>query len=127
MRLGPAQHPEGSECVPFAGSADLFHVEPDSAGVPFLHGPGAVFALASSEDIERVTVSLVLGAIPGAFGRRWVPGLGRCVVVPPGPETDARMSWSPCLIRSATPAGRVRVQLGHAVVDDYLGRSEELV
>ena len=29
------------------------------------------------------------------------------------------MSWSPCLIRSATPAGRVRVQLGHRVVDDY--------
>ena len=30
------------------------------------------------------------------------------------------MSWFPCLIRSVSPAGRLRVQLGHKVVDDYL-------
>ena len=58
-----------------------------------------------------------MGVIRPRFGGRWVAGLGRCVVVPPGPEMDARMSWSPCLIRSATPAGRVRVQLGHEVID----------
>ena len=61
-----------------------------------------------------------MGVIGGVFGGRGVAGLGRCVVVPPGREMDARMSWFPCLVRSATPAGRVRLQLGHPVVDDYL-------
>ncbi len=61
-----------------------------------------------------------MGVIRPRFGGRWVAGLGRCVVVPPGPEMDVGMSWSPCLIRSTAPGGRVRVQLGHEVVDDYL-------
>ena len=30
------------------------------------------------------------------------------------------MSWSPCLIRSVASADRVRVQLGHELVDEYL-------
>ncbi len=33
---------------------------------------------------------------------------------------DGGMSWSPCLIRSVVSADRVRVQLGHELVDEYL-------
>jgi site-specific recombinase XerD len=33
---------------------------------------------------------------------------------------DALMYWFPCLIRSVAPAGRLRVELGHRVVDEYL-------
>jgi len=42
------------------------------------------------------------------------------VVVPSGPEMDAVMFWSPCLIRSVGPADGVRVELGNRVVDEYL-------
>jgi hypothetical protein len=49
-----------------------------------------------------------------------VAGLGLWVVVPSGPERMPVMSWSPCLIRSVAPGGRMRVRLGHPVVDDYL-------
>ena len=61
-----------------------------------------------------------MGVIVSLFCRRWVTGEGRWVVVPSGPEKDAHMSWSPCLIRSVSPTGRLRVQLGHEVVDGYL-------
>jgi integrase/recombinase XerD len=61
-----------------------------------------------------------MGVIPGVFGGRWVAGKGLLVMVPPGPEKDARMSWSPCLIRSAAPEGRVDLKLGHPLVDDFL-------
>ena len=41
--------------------------------------------------------------------------------VPPGPETDVVMSWSPCLVRSVGPSsGELRTALGHRLVDDYL-------
>ncbi len=56
----------------------------------------------------------------GVFGGRWVTGEGLLVVVPPGPEEDAPMSWSPCLIRSAAPEGRVSLKLGHQLVGDFL-------
>ena len=43
------------------------------------------------------------------------------MVVPLGPEKDAcSMSWFPCLVRSAAPQGRVSLQLGHPLVDDFL-------
>lgn len=61
-----------------------------------------------------------MGVIPGVFGGRWVTGKGLLVMVPPGPEMDARMTWSPCLIRSAAPEGRVDLRLGHPLVDDFL-------
>jgi len=54
------------------------------------------------------------------FGGRWVVAVGLWVVVPSGPEMDAHMSWSPCLIRSVSSGGRVQVRLGHEVVDGYL-------
>ena len=47
-------------------------------------------------------------------------GEGLLVMVPPGPEKDARMTWSPCLIRTAAPEGRVNLRLGHRLVDDFL-------
>jgi integrase/recombinase XerD len=46
--------------------------------------------------------------------------MGRWVVVPSGPEMDVHMSWSPLLVRSEMSDDRVRVRLGHKVVDDYL-------
>jgi len=58
--------------------------------------------------------------IGGQFCRRWVAGGGLLVVVPSGPEMDGVMTWSPCLVRSVAPADRVRVQLGHELVDEYL-------
>ena len=61
-----------------------------------------------------------MGVILGVFGGRWVTGEGLLVMVPPGPEKDARMIWSPCLIRSAAPEGRVDLKLGHPLVDDFL-------
>jgi integrase/recombinase XerD len=61
-----------------------------------------------------------MGVILGVFGGRWVTGKGLLVMVPPGPEKDARMSWSPCLIRSDAPQGRVCLKLGHPLVDDFL-------
>jgi integrase/recombinase XerD len=61
-----------------------------------------------------------MGVILGVFGGRWVTGEGLLVMVPPGPEKDARMTWSPCLIRSAAPEGRVNLRLGHRLVDDFL-------
>ncbi|MFT5204193.1 MAG: hypothetical protein ACJAXA_002608 [Candidatus Aldehydirespiratoraceae bacterium] len=61
-----------------------------------------------------------MGVIPGVFGGRWVTGEGLLVMVPPGPEKDAVMSWSPGLIRSAAPEGRVDLRLGHPLVDDFL-------
>jgi len=54
------------------------------------------------------------------FGGRWVVAVGRCVVVPSGPEMGAQMSWFPCLVRSVSSGGRVHVRLGHHLVDDYL-------
>ncbi len=47
-------------------------------------------------------------------------GEGLLVMVPPGPEKDAVMSWSPCLIRSDVPNGRVCLTLGHPLLDDFL-------
>ena len=41
-------------------------------------------------------------------------------MVSPGPEKDACMSWSPCLIRCVAPEGRVALRLGHPLVDDFL-------
>ena len=61
-----------------------------------------------------------MGVILGVFGGRWVTGKGLLVMVPSGLEMDARMSWSPCLIRSAAPEGRVDLRLGHVLVDDFL-------
>ena len=61
-----------------------------------------------------------MGVIPCLFGRRWVVVEGLLVMVPPGPEEDACMTWSPCLIRSAAPEGRVDLRLGHRLVDDFL-------
>ena len=40
-------------------------------------------------------------------------------MVPSGPERNAPI-WSPCLIWSRKPEGRIDVRLGHPVVDDYL-------
>ncbi len=62
-----------------------------------------------------------MGVIGGGFGGRWVAGARLWVVVPPGPGRVGRMTWSPCLVRSAAPGDGVRVELGHPVVDDYLG------
>jgi site-specific recombinase XerD len=61
-----------------------------------------------------------MGVILGVLGGRWVTGEGLLVMVPPGPEKDACMSWSPCLVRSAAPEGRVALRLGHPLVDDFL-------
>ena len=62
-----------------------------------------------------------MGVIPGVFGGRWVTGEGLLVMVPPGPEEDACMTWSPCLIRVCRARGAgSRSRLGHRVVDDYL-------
>ncbi len=61
-----------------------------------------------------------MGVILGVFGGRWVTGEGLLVMVPPGPEKDAVMSWSPCLIRSDAPKGRVCLTLGHPLLDDFL-------
>jgi hypothetical protein len=55
-----------------------------------------------------------------SFGGRWVVAVGLWVVVPSGPEMDAFMSWSPCLVRSVPSDDRVLVRLGHRLVDDYL-------
>ena len=41
-------------------------------------------------------------------------------MVPSGPEKDAVMAWSPCLIRCVAPEGRVALRLGHPLVDDFL-------
>ena len=61
-----------------------------------------------------------MGVILGVFGGCWAAGAGLLVMVPPGPEKEACMSWSPCLIRSAAPEGRVDLRLGHRLVDDFL-------
>ena len=62
-----------------------------------------------------------MGVIVAAFGGRWVVSGGLSVGVPPGPETDDVMSWSPCLVRSVEPSsGELRTALGHRLVDDYL-------
>ncbi len=58
--------------------------------------------------------------IRGGVLGRWVVGLGRCVVAPSGSERVAAMVWVPCLVRSETPGGELRVGVGHEVVDDYL-------
>ena len=58
--------------------------------------------------------------IGGGVLGRWVVGLGRCVVAPSGSERVAAMEWMPCLVRSETPGGAVRVGVGHEVVDGYL-------
>ena len=54
------------------------------------------------------------------FGGRWVVVVGRWVVVPSGSEMGVHMSWFPCLDRSVSSGGRVRIRLGNEVVDDYL-------
>ena len=61
-----------------------------------------------------------MGVILGLLGGRWVVVEGLLVMVPPGPEKDACMTWSPCLIRVAAPEGRVDLRLGHRLVDDFL-------
>ena len=61
-----------------------------------------------------------MGVIGGGFLGRWVGGLGRCVVAPSGSERVAAMEWMPCLVRSKTPGGGIRIGVGHEVVDDYL-------
>ncbi len=61
-----------------------------------------------------------MGVIRRWFGGRWVVAVGLWVVVPSGPEMDVLMSWSPLLVRSVSSGGRLRVRLGHKVVDDYL-------
>ncbi len=54
------------------------------------------------------------------FGGRWVAVLGRLVVVSFGAGEGVSMSWSPRVSRSVSAGGRVRVRLGHEVVDRYL-------
>ena len=61
-----------------------------------------------------------MGVIRGEVLGRWVGGLGRCVVAPSGSERVVAMVWVPCLVRSETPGGAVRVGVGHEVVDTYL-------
>jgi hypothetical protein len=61
-----------------------------------------------------------MGVILGVFGGRWVAGKGLLVMVPSGPEKDACMSWSPCLVRSDASKGRVSLKLGHRLVDEFL-------
>lgn len=61
-----------------------------------------------------------MGVIPGLFGGRSVMVGGLLVMVPSGPEKDACMTWSPCLIRVDAPEGRVDIRLGHRLVDDFL-------
>ena len=48
-----------------------------------------------------------MGVIPDRFDGRWVTGEGLLVRVPPGPEEDAWMTWSPCPIRSVAPPVRM--------------------
>ena len=40
--------------------------------------------------------------------------------VPSGPERMSGMSWSPFLVRSVAPDGRILIRLGHEAVDAYL-------
>ncbi len=61
-----------------------------------------------------------MGVIGGGVLGRWVAGLGRWVVVLFEAGEGVCMSWSPCFSRSVSSGGRVRVRLGHEVVDDYL-------
>ena len=61
-----------------------------------------------------------MGVIRRWFGGRWAAGLGLWVVVSPGAGEGVFMSWSPSLIRSVSSGGRVRVRLGHQLVDEYL-------
>ena len=62
-----------------------------------------------------------IGVIRAWFGGRTVVVLGLWVAaVPSGPERMFGMSWSPLLVRSVAPDGRVLIRLGHEAVDAYL-------
>lgn len=89
--------------------------EPTSDRIPAV-------AAVSPHVLEQLTERIRedMGVIPGALRGRWEAVEGLSVVVPMGPERNALVVWSPCLIRSVAPEGRVDLKLGHRLADDFL-------